>query len=152
MKDILKFIKKHSHIIVGVIIVIFVIILGVMIKNFFFPDDSKVYYGSRLDGIEKVKLTDKKKDELKEKFNNISKSITVRLQGRIIYIDVKLNDDVAVSTAKESADRTIEKLSEEERAYYDIQFIMGNDADTDHFPIIGYKHHTKPLISWNKDR
>lgn len=152
MKNILSFIKKHSHIIVGVIIVIFVIILAVMVKNFFFPDDSKVYYGSRLDGIEKVKITDKKSKELKENFNDISKSVTVRLQGRIIYIDVKANDDVSVDTARDRANKTLEKLSDDEKAYYDIQFLIGNEADKDHFPIIGYKHHTKPAISWNKNR
>ena len=36
--------------------------------------------------------------------------------------------------------------------YYDIQFIIENDTNTAEFPIIGYKHHTKPEISWTKDR
>ena len=152
MKDILRFIKKHSHKIVGVIIVIFLIILAVIVKNFFFPNDTGVYYGTRLEGIEKVKITDKKKEELKENFKDSSKSVTVRLAGRIIYIDVKVNDDVSTDTARDLANKTLEKLSDEEKGYYDVQFLIGNDADKDHFPIIGYKHHAKQAISWTKNR
>ena len=92
MKNIFKFLKKNSHTIVGIIIVIFVIILGIVVKNFFFPDDVEAYYGTRLEGIEKIKISDKKKEELKEHFKDSSKSLTIRIQGRIIYVDVKLND------------------------------------------------------------
>ena len=152
MKNIFKFIKKHSHIIVGVIIVIFIVILGIVVKNFFFPDDAEAYYGTRLEGIDKVKITEKKKESLKENFKDVSKSITIRLAGRIIYVDVKLNDDVSVDTARDLSNKTLEKLTEDEKSYYDIQFIISSDKDKDHFPIIGYKHHTKPAISWTKNR
>ena len=54
MKNILKFLKNHSRLIVGIIIVIFIIIIGIIVKNFFFPDDATAYYGTRLEGIEKV--------------------------------------------------------------------------------------------------
>ena len=152
MKDIIKFIKKHSHTIVGVIIVIFVIILAIMVKNFFFPDDNKIYYGTRLEGIDKVKITDKKKKEMQDVFKDSSKSVTVRLAGRIIYVDVKTNDEVSTDTARDLSNKVLEKLSDEEKAYYDVQFIIGNDANPDHFPIIGYKHHAKSAINWTKNR
>ncbi|MBR3146465.1 MAG: hypothetical protein IKF47_04290 [Bacilli bacterium] len=152
MKDILRFIKKHSHIIVIALIIIFLVIIGIMAKNFFFPSDNEVYYGTRLEGIDKVKISDKKKEEFKEYFKESSKKINVRLAGRIIYFNVTVNDDVSVDTARELSNKTLEKLSEDEKAYYDIQFIISNDKDKDHFPIIGYKHHTKTAISWTKNR
>ena len=152
MKEILKFIKKNSRLIVGIVIVVFLVIIAIMAKNFFFPDDAEAYYGTRLEGIDKVKITDKKKEELKENFKDSSKSVTVRLAGRIIYIDVKVNDDVSTDTARDLANKTLEKLSDEEKGYYDVQFLIGNDADKDHFPIIGYKHHAKQAISWTKNR
>ena len=34
----------------------------------------------------------------------------------------------------------------------DIQILINNKANTEQFPIIGYKHHTKGGIAWNKDR
>lgn len=152
MKDILKFIKKHSHIIVGVIILIFLVIIGIMAKNFFFPSDTDVYYGTRLEGIEKVRIKDKTKEELKGVFKDSSKSVTIRLAGRIIYVDVKLNEGVSTDTAKDLSNKTLEKLSEEEKKYYDVQFIIANESDTDHFPIIGYKHHARTAISWTRNR
>lgn len=152
MKDIMKFIKKHLHVIIGIIIVVFLLILAIMIKGFFFPDDSKVYYGTRLEGIEKVKINDKKKKELESAFKDSSKSVTVRLAGRIIYFDVKVNDDVSVDSSRDLSNKALEKLSDEEKGYYDVQFLIANDADKDHFPIIGYKHHTKPAITWTKNR
>lgn len=152
MKEILKFIKKNSRLIVGIVIVVFLVIIAIMAKNFFFPDDAEAYYGTRLEGIDKVKITDKKKEELKEHFKDSSESITVRLQGRIIYLDVKVKEGVSVDTARELANKTLEKLSDDEKAYYDVQFIISNDKDTEHFPIIGYRHHTKQAISWTKNR
>ena len=152
MKDILRFIKKHSRIIVGLLIVIFLVIIGVMAKNFFFPSDNDVYYGTRLEGIEKVKISNKKKEELKEHFKDSSKKITIRLAGRIIYFDITVNDDVSVDSSRDMANKTLEKLSDEEKAYYDIQFIINNNKEKEHFPIIGYKHHTKQGISWTKNR
>ena len=152
MKNILRFIKKHSHLIVGIIIVVFLVVIGIMAKNFFFPNDAEAYYGTRLEGIDKVKISDKRKNEFKEEFKESSKSITVRVQGRIIYLVIKVNDDISVDKARELSNNTLEKFSDDEKAYYDIQFMIGNDADKDHFPIIGYKHHTKSGISWTKNR
>ena len=152
MKNILRFIKKHSHLIVGIIIVVFLVVIGIMAKNFFFPNDAEAYYGTRLEGIDKVKISDKRKHEFKEEFKESSKSITVRVQGRIIYLVIKVNDDISVDKARELSNKTLEKFSDDEKAYYDIQFMIGNDADKDHFPIIGYKHHTKSGISWTKNR
>lgn len=152
MKNILKFLKNHSRLIVGIIIVIFIIIIGIIVKNFFFPDDATAYYGTRLEGIEKVKISDKKKESLKEAFKDSSKSINIRLAGRIIYVDVTVNEGVSVDTARDLSNKTLEKLSDEEKGYYDVQFMIANEKDTDHFPIIGYKHHTKTAISWTRNR
>ena len=152
MKNILKFLKNHSRLIVGIIIVIFIIIIGIIVKNFFFPDDATAYYGTRLEGIDKVKISDKKKESLKEAFKDSSKSINIRLAGRIIYVDVTVNEGVSVDTARDLSNKTLEKLSDEEKGYYDVQFMIANEKDTDHFPIIGYKHHTKTAISWTRNR
>ena len=89
MKDILKFVKKHSHKIVSVVIVIFLIILAILVKNFFFPSDNGVYYGTRLDGITKVnvKFTDEelvKYGITREEADNITDAIK-KLMASIKY-------------------------------------------------------------------
>lgn len=152
MKDILRFIKKHSHIIVGVIIIAFLVIIAIMAKNFFFPEDATAYYGTRLEGIEKVKIKEKTKKGIKAVYKGSAKSVNVRLAGRIIYIDVVVNDDVSVDTARELSNKAFEELSEEEKKYYDVQYMINNEKEKDHFPIIGYKHHAKSATSWTKNR
>lgn len=150
MKDILKFVKKHSHKIVSVVIVIFLIILAILVKNFFFPSDNGVYYGTRLDGITKVKVKDEALKKIESSLKEKAKSVTARVQGRIIYVDVVANDDVEIQGAKDLAGKIYEALTDEQKAYYDIQLMVNNEAKKDEFPIVGYKHHTKEGMSWTK--
>lgn len=150
MKEILKFVKKHSHKIVSVVIVIFLIILAILVKNFFFPSDNGVYYGTRLDGITKVKVKDEALKKIEKGIKEKAKSVTARVQGRIIYVDVVSNDDVDIQGAKDLAGKIYEALTDEQKAYYDIQLMVNNEAKKDEFPIVGYKHHTKEGMSWTK--
>ncbi len=150
MKDILRFIKKHSHVIVGVVIVIFLIILAIIVKNFFFPSDSGVYYGTRLEGIEKVKIKDKALKSIEEELKDKTKSVNARIQGRIVYVDIVSNDDIEIQPARDFAYSVLNALTDEQKAYYDIQVMVNNEAKKDEFPIIGYKHHSKQNMSWTK--
>lgn len=152
MKNILKFIKKHSHLIVGIIIVIFLIIIGIVVKNFFFPDDATAYYGTRLEGIDKVKIPEKEKKALKEALKDRTKSVNIRVAGRLIYVIVVANDDVDVQTAKDFGNNVLGAFSDAEKAYYDIQLLVNNESNKDKFPIIGYKHHTRENMTWTRDR
>ena len=99
-----------------------------------------------------VKITEKKQKEIKDNIGEYSKKTTVRIAGRIIYVDVIVNDDVNQDKAHEIGGKVLEKLSDEEKAYYDVQFLINNEKDKDHFPMAGYKHHAKTAISWTKNR
>lgn len=151
MKNIMRFVRQHLNIIIGVLILIFAIVAGIMIKNFFFPNDTKAIYGNRLEGRDKVKINEKKQKELKESIADFTKSVKIRIAGRIIYVDVVVNDDVDQDRAKD-AGKVLDKLSDEEKAYYDVQFLVNSDTDKDHYPIAGYKHHAKTAISWTRNR
>ena len=152
MRKIRKFLKKYRKIIILVIIIALLVAGLLAVKNFFFPKESGVLYGNRLDGIEKVKITKETKDKITAIFKDSSSSAKVRIAGRIIYVDVVLNDDVSRDTAKDFGNKTLEVLSDQEKSYYDIQLLINNKANQGQFPIIGYKHHTKDAIIWNKDR
>ena len=152
MRKIRKFLKKYRKIIILVIIIALLVAGLLAVKNFFFPQESGVLYGNRLDGIEKVKITKETKDKITDIFKDSSSSAKVRIAGRIIYVDVVLNDDVSRDTAKDFGNKTLEVLSDQEKSYYDIQLLINNKANQGQFPIIGYKHHTKDAIIWNKDR
>ena len=150
--DIMKFIKKHITLIVGIIVIVLIIVGALMLKNIFFPEENKAIYGNRLEGIEKVKITDKKKQEIEEALKEGTTSVKIRLAGRIINVQITVNKDTTVEQAQQLGTKALEKLSDEEKAYYDVQFLIANAEENEHFPIMGYKHHTKQAISWTKNR
>ena len=148
----MKFIKKHMNAIVGLGVVLLVVIGLLILKDLFYPTENKAIYGTRTEGVKKNPVTDEQKNAIKSVFNEKSNSITIRIAGRIIYIDIKLNGEVNRDEAKNLSASAIGQLPEKIKNYYDIQFIIENDTNTAEFPIIGYKHHTKTEISWTKDR
>ena len=85
----MKFINKHK---VGIIAGIVIIIIGVLtyfaLKSMFIIGNDKGKYGNRLDGIDKVKITDEKKNEIikmiKEKAG--IKDAKIDIQGKIINV------------------------------------------------------------------
>ncbi len=148
----MKFIRKHINIIVTILVFILVVMGLLVLKEVFFPEENKAIYGTRLEGIEKFPINKEKKNQVIEIFKDISSSTKVRIAGRIIYVDVKTNNDVTRDTAKDYSNRVLGVFSDEERAYYDMQFLINNPENSAQFPIIGYKHHTQQDISWTKDR
>ena len=148
----MKFIKKHINTIVAILVFILVLIGLFILKGVFFPEENKAIYGNRLEGIDKVKISSSTKEKVKDVFNEKSTSANVRIAGRIIYIEVKVNKDVTVDNAKSLANDALKVFTDDEKAYYDIQVIIENPENTEKFPIMGYKHHTKSDYSWTKDR
>lgn len=148
----MKFIKKHINAIVGLGVILLVIIGLLILKDIFYPTENKAIYGTRTEGVKKNPIKDEQKNAIIAAFNEKANSTTIRIAGRIIYIDVKLNGDTSRDEAKNISATSLGQLPDNIKNYYDIQFIIENDTNTAEFPIIGYKHHTKPEISWTKDR
>ena len=152
MRKVRKFFKKYGRWIILAIIVA-VLVAGLFaVKNFFFPNESGVLYGNRLDGRDKVKIKEDTKKQIKDTLGERSSSVKVRIAGRIIYIDVVVNDDVSKEDARGLGDKVLEFFSDQEKSYYDIQILINNKANAEQFPIIGYKHHTRESLTWTKDR
>ena len=123
-------------------------------KQLFFSDSSDAVYGSRLDGMEKVKIThDDKKAIISslESDSSVSKC-EYDLQGKIVNITLTINDDVGIDTAKSVANKVLENLSDEQKKFYDVQVFIKKNKGANDFPIIGYKQNAKEGFSWTKDR
>ncbi len=148
----MKFIKKHINAIVGLGVILLVIIGLLILKDIFYPTENKAIYGTRTEGVKKNPIKDEHKNAIIAAFNGKANSTTIRIAGRIIYIDIKLNGEITRDEAKNISGASLGQLPDNIKNYYDIQFIIENDTNTAEFPIIGYKHHTKPEISWTKDR
>lgn len=149
----MNFVKRNKNTIIALGVFLIVIILLIQVKNIFFPDENTAIYGNRLEGIEKVKISaSDKKDKIQESLGDNASNITVRESGKIINIILTVNDETSVEDAKNYANKTMESFSDAEKKYYDFQIFIEKKADSDNFPIIGYRHHGKDSFTWTKDR
>jgi flagellar basal body-associated protein FliL len=150
MKSILK--RKRKLIIALVFLIVIVLALCIAYESIFSNNSGK--YGNRLEGIEKVDVKTKQKNEIKKNIESleISTSVKVYLTGKIVKAVVVVKDDVDLGKAKESYNKLMEKLSDEQKKYFDVQVFLKKKGKDDNFPTIGYKHHAKENVSWTKGR
>lgn len=148
----MKFIKKNKNAIIAVGVFVIVLILFIIIKNTFFPDEKQAIYGTRLEGIENVKISDDVEDKVKASLDESVQDVSVRTAGRIVNVILTVNSDVSADTAKGYAIKVLEIFEEDQKKYYDFQVFIKKEAESNEFPIVGYKHHNKDSFSWTKDR
>ena len=124
------------------------------IKLTFFPNEGTAIYGDRLDGIEKVEITDKQQKEIIKSLEDKDevKKVSCDIKGRTLNVLITVNDDVELDPAKALTSSITDNLEEDQTSYYDIQVFISKDNDDTRFPIIGYKHQNKDGFSWTKDR
>lgn len=149
----MNFIKKNkvTIIIIAIFAICVFVVMGLI--NAFFPEEGIAIYGNRLDGIDKVAVSDATLKDLEEKFKDDAvKSVSARINGKTINIEIVVNDDVDPGTAKIYGEKSLEVFSKEQKEFYDIQIFAKKDIETVEYPIIGYKHKSKESLSWTKDR
>ena len=144
--------KKHIGIFFLIVIIILLVMGGIELKKAFYPNESTVIYGSRLDGRKELVISEEAKNKVKEKISDKTVKSNVRIAGRIIYITMTVKDGTSLDDAKKLGNLALECFSEKEKGYYDIQIMIAHEKNTTMFPIIGYKHHLKENIRWTKDR
>lgn len=148
MKTILR--KKRKLIIALVILVILVLALCIVYESIFANNNSK--YGNRLDGIEQVNIKVKQKNEIKKNIETLEmfSNVKVSLTGKTLEVVITAKDDTGLDKAKESYTKVMEKLSDEQKKFFDVQIFLNKKGKDESFPAIGYKHHNKESISWSK--
>ena len=148
----MKFIKKNKSTIVGILVFILALAGILAVKGVLSSDEGKAIYGTRLKGINEVKITDSQKKEVENKLANDTDKVEVSVAGRIINILITAKEGTSLEDAKKLGDKAVEVFSSAEKKYYDIQIFITNEKNKAQFPIIGYRHHTKNTITWTKDR
>ena len=151
----IRFIKKHKFTVLVIFAFVVLVVILAILKNIFFGGSGKPAYGNRLDGIENVKIEEKRYDELvtKLKKNDKIDDASCDLSGKIINIIITVKDDTNKKDAKSIGSSVLEEFSKDELNFYDIQvYIKKKDTKQNDFPIIGYKHHKNKSLSWSKDR
>ena len=152
MKKVWNFIYKYRI----VIALVFLLIIGVFgfitVKQYLYPDDKLKVYGNRLDGIDKVKITDEKKNEIikmiKEKAG--IKDAKIDIQGKIINVSITASEkENTKEEMQKLCTEILLKFSSEEIKFYDFQFFIKNEDLN--YNMIGYKNKISEEISYSDD-
>lgn len=150
IKKLKNFVLKNKLLSVLLFLLILIIILClVAIKVLIFPSYKVSKYGNRLDGIENIKLTESRVNEIKDKFEAVD-GFTIdrfRLSGKIVNVYIKADDKISVDKVKSSCMKLISGFSEDELKFYDFQvFVTGS---SEKYPMIGYKNKNSEGMDWN---
>ncbi|MBQ3306997.1 MAG: hypothetical protein IJG68_02260 [Bacilli bacterium] len=148
----MEFIKKYKSIIVASLVLVAIVAAIFIVKDTIMFDEYQALYGNRLEGIDKVKVTEKQEKQIKESVKNYTKKIDIRVSGRVINILIELHPGTSLDDARGIAGMVLDGLTAEQKAYFDVEAIVNNSEDPDHFPIIGYKHKSRDNFTWTRDR
>ena len=152
MKKVWNFIYKYRI----VIVLVFLLIIGVFgfitVKQYLYPDDKLTVYGNRLDSIDKVKITDEKKNEIikmiKEKAG--IKDVKIDIQGKIINVSITASEkENTKEEMQKLCTEILLKFSSEEIKFYDFQFFIKNEDLN--YNMIGYKNKISEEVSYSDD-
>ena len=149
----MEFFKKNKVVIIlgGIFVLIMVatLIAGI---HLLYPDGKISKYGNRTDGIENVPIHDDKVESIKSSLMETQKvvEVTYNLEGRLINFIVDVVPETDIVSAKALSDKILLAFNEQEKAYYDMQLYITckDDAESEIYPIIGYKHKTSMNFVW----
>ena len=154
-KKIKNLLSRHKILaVICLLALIVIIILFYMFCSIFVGGSDK--YGNRLDGIEEVEIS---KSEMIDIADDIAKddsvdSAKVRLQGKIIYIDIVYKKDVSKDKAKEIAVKSLDNFDKKEKEFYDFEYVLtqnvGDNKEDTGFKITGAKTPKTDSISFIK--
>lgn len=149
LKSFYKNNRVYSILMIISIICIVAILVGVVL--YFLGQTSKDKYGNRLDGIEKVEIKESKLNDIEKKIteNELVKSTDAIIRGKLVYITITLNTGTHAD-AESIAQSSLELFSEEEKSFYDIQYIVDNKDEKieENFPVMGYIKAGNSVIKW----
>ena len=146
----MKALKKFRWILLGFAILILIVIIWVG-KEFLLSSDGPLY-GNRLQGVEKVPISNALKSTITALIDSKSgvKSSTVNVHGLIVNVVIFVNDTMTIDIAKATSVEVLTKFSDAEKSFYDISFLINyaqKSTKTD-FPLIGYKNKNSTEIVW----
>lgn len=147
MKKIKNLILRNKIMTLLVLISIILVVLILIIASQLVFTSSNPY-GDRLDGIEKVEITDSNLKKLENKMleDKKIKNADVYVKGRVINFIYTTDEKEHHSSIITNMDAVLNMLSKEEKEFYDIQIFI--EGESDNLPIMGYKSNVNNSIVW----
>lgn len=152
----MKVLKRHMGLtIIGGLTLILLIVIFAIFARLLFSGNNSVY-GDRLKGIVKIDSSVTKK--VKNEVGDMSEveDISIRTQGKIIYMTIVFTESTSKDKAKEIASKILTYYSDKVVGYYDFEFLLTQNAgktedDSKFFTISGTKHPDREKISWTRN-
>ena len=149
MKKIKELYANHKGLfIVSALALILFLIMLIMFISMFFGKFSNEY-GDRLDGIDNVEISDDKLNDIANtiKEDDNVEDCSLRIQGKIVYLNITFKEKTKLDTAKEIATKSLDNFEEDELEFYDFSFFLVENKD-DGYVITGNKHPKIDSIGW----
>ena len=151
MNKFFNFIKHNKVLFALIVVIVFcLIVIGIFGFKLLWGETGTTNYGTRLDDI--IELNKEESDKIKLYFLNDENvnTVTLKVQGKIIYITIDFKSDYKLSKAKKLVVSSFENMSEKILQTYDIQYILtaSNVEESKYYPFMGYKASSKEEISW----
>ena len=151
-----KYLKENRTLFILMIVAIVCIVVSVILlfKYFYFGNGGS-NYGDRLEGIENVRISDDKRNEVANKIqeNSLVESATVNVTGKRIDIRMVFTEKASLVDAQGVALKSLDNFSDEEKGFYDFEFTLKKEATekSDPFLIMGAKNVNGTNLVWNNN-
>ena len=151
-----KFLKENKTLLILMIIAIVCIVVSILLlfKYFYFGNGGSKY-GTRLEGIEKVQITETKQSEIVTKLeeNDIVEKANITIIGKRIDIRLVFTSKATLEDAKNIAVKALENFSEDELKFYDVEFTLKQEEaeKVEGFLIMGAKNVNGSNLVWNNN-
>lgn len=145
----MTFIRKHKFVIVLSAIFIVVLFTVIIILIPVLSEDENDKYGNRIAGIENVRISDSRVDNIKGKIldnENINK-IIFKLDGKLIKFFIEVKKDTNELTIENMLNIIIDNFTEAERKYYDFEVFITCEEKQVLYPMIAYKHRNNQVFT-----
>lgn len=142
--------NKVMFVLVIILLACFILIMYNLIKYFY--AGNKNAYGDRLENLKEHKLD----NNIEEKVANLYSEnkevgdVKVELRGKIIYVTIDYVKAIKLEDAKSLALKSLEAFSQEEKEFYDMQYILTAETieEDESFPTMGYKNALNTVVVW----
>ena len=151
-----KYFKENKTLFTLMIIALVCIVISIILLfKYFYFGNGGTKYGDRLDGIENVEINKDRQNEIASKIeeNDFVNNATILITGKRIDIRMVFVDKASLIDAEGVALKSLDNFSDEEKAYYDLEFTLKQEATekTEGFLIMGAKNVNGSNLVWNNN-
>lgn len=149
-----KLIKENKVLFVlSIIILISLICIGVGLITYFYSEDGDKF-GNRCEGADKLPISENISEDIKSLYESGVESVKVDVVCKRIDVLIDVTPGISKVDAQSIGVKALEKFTDEQKAFYDISFLItckGNTEETTIFPFQGMKNSENSQIIWTNN-